>query len=136
MGCSTCADDVLVITEDKDNPDELLMMLAIASSYSGERRYNTYPEKTNIVCKRCSKMKDQDRLRKLGSTDVEPTSKTSHLGLVRSKEHENVGNISERISLARRTGYALMKSDFHGSNGLGPKISYQIYQSYILPMLA
>ena len=32
MGCPGCADDILLIMED---PEELLMMLAIASAYSG-----------------------------------------------------------------------------------------------------
>ena len=39
------------------------------------------------------------------------------------------------MSLAGRIGYALMKSGFHGSNGVGPKVSYNIYQSYIIPRL-
>ena len=58
---------------------------------------------------------------------------------MRSEENENPRNVEERISLARRTGYALMKSGFHGSNGVGPKVSYKagykVYQSYIIPRL-
>ena len=134
VGCPTCADDVLLITED---PDEMLMMLAIASSYSGEKRYIIHPQKTNVVCKRCS-TKDKDttgRQWKLGSETIESASETTHLGLLRSEEKENACNVEERISLARRTGYALMKSGFHGSNGVGPKVSYKIYQSYIIPRL-
>ena len=42
--------DVLMITDDLD---ELFIMLAIASSYSGKRSSNIHPQKTNIVCKRC-----------------------------------------------------------------------------------
>ena len=41
VGCTPCADDVLLITED---PDEILMMLAIASSYSGDKRYTIQPQ--------------------------------------------------------------------------------------------
>ena len=40
VGCLTCSDDVLLITED---PDEMLMMLAIASSYSRGKRYTIHP---------------------------------------------------------------------------------------------
>ena len=28
-----------------------------------------------------------------------------------------------------------MKSGLHGSNGVGPKVSYKIYQSYFIPSL-
>ena len=115
----------------------MLMMLAIASSYSGEKRNIIHPQKTNVVCKRCS-TKDNDttgRQWKLGSETIESAPETTHLGLLRSEEKENACNVEERISLARRTGYALMKSGFHGSNGVGPKVSYKIYQSYIIPRL-
>ena len=96
------------------------MMLAIASAYSGEKRYTIHLQKTNIVCKEQSKY-------------IESASEAAHLGLIRSEEKENARNIEDRISLLRRTGYSLMKSGFHGSNGVGPKVSYKIYQSYILP---
>ena len=46
-------------------------------------------------------------------------------------------NIEDRIKLARRTKYALMNSGYHGTNGLNPATSYQIYKTYmyILPRL-
>ena len=113
------------------------MMLAIASAYSGEKRYTIHPQKTNIVCKRCTSKSSEDKNRqwKMGSNIIESASETTHLGLIRSEEKENARNIEDRISLARRTWYSLMKSGFHGSNGFGPKVSYKIYQSYILPRL-
>ena len=134
VGCPGCADDILLITED---PEALLMMLAIASAYSGEKRYTIHPQKTNIVCKRCASKSSEDKNRqwKMGSNIIESASETTHLGLIRSEEKENARNNEDRISLARRTGYSLMKSGFHGSNGVGPKVSYKIYQSYILPRL-
>ena len=48
---------------------------------------------------------------------------------------ENIINIEERISLARRTLYALINTGVHGSNGLNPRISYKIYQCYVIPRL-
>ena len=75
------------------------------------------------------------RKTKTDSGRWDQASETTHLGLIRSEEKENARNIEDRIPLARRTGYSLMKSGFHGSNGVGPKVSYKIYQSYILPRL-
>ena len=71
----------------------------------------------------------------LGTKPIAPTSETKHLGLLTSDQKENARNVEERISIARRTGYALMKSGFHGKNGVGPKVSYKIYQAYIVPRL-
>ena len=44
-------------------------------------------------------------------------------------------NLADIISLARRTGYSLIKSDIHGSNSLNPKVSYRMYQTYIMPRM-
>ena len=48
--------------------------------------------------------------------------------------NKNVINIEERLSLARRTQYALINTGVHGSNGLNPRISYKIYQCYVMPI--
>ena len=40
-----------------------------------------------------------------------------------------------RTSLARRTLYSLIKTGVHGCNGLNAKISYKIYQVYVIPRL-
>ena len=39
------------------------------------------------------------------------------------------------MKLARRTKYALMNSGYHGTDGLSPATSYQIYKTYVLPRL-
>jgi hypothetical protein len=43
-------------------------------------------------------------------------SETPHLGLTRSSLDENRINIEERIALARRTLYSLIKTEVHGTN--------------------
>ena len=60
---------------------------------------------------------------------------TTHLGLLRSECNENIINIEERLKLARRTLYALINTGVHGSNGINPRVSYKIYQCYVLPRL-
>ena len=51
VGCPTCADDVLFLTED---PEELQVVFVIAKSYSGGHRFTFHPQKTQVVCKHCS----------------------------------------------------------------------------------
>ena len=57
----------------------------------------------------------------LGPQKVMVESKLSHLGLT--------------ISTARRIMYALIKPGVHGTSGLNPKVSYKIYQIYVIPRL-
>ena len=60
---------------------------------------------------------------------------SEHLELVRGGSSEGQVNVIDRISLARRTLYSLIKTGMHGSNGLNPKVSYKMYQCYVMPRL-
>ena len=60
---------------------------------------------------------------------------TTHLCLVRTDKNDCGINVADRISLARRTGYSLMKSSFHGSNSVNPKVSCRMYQTYVMPCM-
>ena len=44
-------------------------------------------------------------------------------------------NVNNCIKSARRTKYSLMNSGYHGTNGLSPATSFQIYITYVLPRL-
>ena len=61
--------------------------------------------------------------------------KSVYLGITTSNREENMINIQKRSSLARQTLYALMKTGMHGCNGLHAKISFKIYQMYVIPRL-
>ena len=58
---------------------------------------------------------------------------SNHLRLVRGGISKGQENVNRRISLARRTLYSLIKTGMHGSNGLNPKVSYKMYQCYVMP---
>ena len=55
-------------------------------------------------------------------TEIIQKDITEHLGLIRSEKGGNKLNINNRISLARRIVYFLVKSGLHGCNGLNPNI--------------
>jgi hypothetical protein len=48
---------------------------------------------------------------------------------------ENEINIEDRISLARRTMYALMNTGLHGTNGMNPLAAIKMYEAYVIPKL-
>ena len=134
VGCPACADDVLLITED---PEELQNMFAIAKSYSGCHRYIIHPQKTQVVCNNCSSAANGCARQEwnIGENVLHLSDRTTHLGLARTDKKDSAVNVEDRISLARRTGYSLMKSGFHGLNGLNFKVSYRLYQTYVLPRM-
>ena len=71
----------------------------------------------------------------LGETLLQTSDEAVHLGLQRTSKDECEINILDRLKVARGTKYALMGSGVHGTNGLDPKTSYQIYNTYVLPRL-
>ena len=114
---------------------ELQLMFNLSYIKLQEKRYHIHPQKTVIVRKNVSKGKQKQEVisdLKLGSTSVNVSTQSAHLGLIRAEKAENNINISDRISLARRTLYALIKAGVHGNNGLNPKVSYKIYQAYVI----
>ena len=95
-----------------------------------------HPEKSVVVTKgRSKKVLEEEKSLTLGNKQITLADQTKYLGLIRSVKQESKINILERISLARRTLYTLFNVGAHGNNGLNPKISYKIYQCYVLPRL-
>ena len=134
-GCLAVADDFLYLS---NCPDELQVMLNLAYSFSGERRYKIHPLKTTLVSRvttKTSRIKDKDAKWYMGNNQVTENTKSEHLGILRSSKDENALNIQKRTSLARRTLYSLIKTGVHGCNSLNAKLSHKIYQVYVVPRL-
>ncbi|VDI58367.1 Hypothetical predicted protein [Mytilus galloprovincialis] len=107
---------------------------------AGDHRFQIHPVKSNTIIKNITKQKSEnfnnnlDSL-KLGQNDIDINSETTHLGLKRTTSDDSKINVDERITLARRTLYSLIKSGVHGTNGLNPRTSVKIYQIYVIPRL-
>ena len=87
------------------------------------------------VSTKTSWINDKDKEWYMGDKVITESSKTEHLWILRSSKEENTINIQKRTSLARGTLYSLIKTGVHGCNGLNAKISYKIYQVYVIPRL-
>jgi hypothetical protein len=63
----------------------------------------------------------------------------THLGIKHQgaprRGHSQADWVKEKVKVTRRTIYGLMGTGLHGTNGLDPKTSIRIYQSYALPKL-
>ena len=111
-------------------------MMNVATRNAKKDHVTIHPDKSNVVLLNPHKtvIKKSFSL-DMGDKTVQFSPSTTHLGLLRSEVNDNVINIEERLSLARRTQYALINTGVHGSNGLNPRISYNIYQCYVMPRL-
>ena len=111
-------------------------MANVIKRHAKKDRVTIHPVKTKAVLlhKHKSVSKDSFQL-KMGDNTIELSPTTTHLGILRAETRENNINIDERLSLARRTLYALINTGVHGSNGLNPKVSLKIYQCYVIPRL-
>ena len=136
-GCPTCADDIVLLSL---NNNEMQEMLDMVLDYAGDHRFQIHPVKSNAIIKTVGKRKidsiaENQKELKLGDNTLHFKSETPHLGLTRSSSDENRINIEERIALARRTLYTLMQTGVHGTIGLNPRTSCKIYQVYVIPRL-
>ena len=115
--------------------EELQNMLNESKGYSKKHRYEIHPNKTNVVLVANEhKVKDNPSWT-LGEDLIQTSESAVHLGInLAGKKKSNI-NTTERISLARRTSYSLMNTGLHGSYGLSPEVSYQIYRFYVIPRL-
>ena len=120
-------------------------MLNLSGPFSGERRYNIHPTKTTLVTKisiRFNSGEDINRQWFIGEAIIGKTKKEKknqkkkkkkkkknkkkkkkqklNIGIIRSEKEKNKLNMNKRISLARRTLYALIKTGVHGCNGINP----------------
>ncbi|MCG7878106.1 MAG: reverse transcriptase family protein, partial [Candidatus Thiodiazotropha endolucinida] len=132
-GCPTCADDLAMLSNCEN---ELQLMSNVVKRNARQYRVTIHPDKSNAVMLKSHKsvIKKSFGL-ELEDKTIPLSSSTTHLGILRSETQENIINIEQRLSLARRTLYALINTGLHGSNGLNPKVAYKIYQCYVIPRL-
>ncbi|CAC5401039.1 unnamed protein product [Mytilus coruscus] len=132
-GCPSCADDIVLLLNDQNEMQE---MLNTVYDYSSDHRFLIHQIKSNTVVESVNK-RTSERIQQttenftLGDNIMEFKSETTK----RTTSEETKININDRISLARRTLYSLIKTGVHGTNGLNPRTSCKIYQVYVIPCL-
>ena len=134
IGSPTCADDVLLLS---NNKHELQAMLDTANKYSQTHSYQIHPQKTvitTLVEKKSITAYDEDHEWVLGANKVTTAPTFVHLGL-KWNEGKRAPDIAANIQSARRRAYSMMRVGLHGIEGLGPATSFKIIKIYIIPCL-
>ena len=80
-------------------------------------RVSIHPTKTKAVILNKTRAITKSTLKwTLGESEIGPTNQAVHLCIISYEMKENEINIEYRISLTRRTMYALMNTCLHGTN--------------------
>ncbi|XP_064646251.1 uncharacterized protein LOC135499433 [Lineus longissimus] len=132
IGSPGCADDLLLLTS---SPMELQAMMSVSNDHSNTNLYELHPVKS-VVCPHHQSQASSSKAQEwhLGGKPATIAGDFVHLGLNWQKGKTSP-DISPRITLARRTAYALMGVGFHSYNGLDPSASMKIYNTFVIPRL-
>ena len=131
-GVPTCADDILLLSQD---PVELQAMLDMCYDYSIDHKYQLHPTKS-VVNHFCFPRNHGLRATSwyLGTSEVSVNNTFTHLGLD-WKSGKAAPDMEGRVSAARRSAYSLLGVGLHGHNGLDPGTCMSLIQAYIVPRL-
>jgi hypothetical protein len=131
IGSPTCADDILLIANDKS---EMQSMISTCYSYASEHQYVLHPLKSTVTPYLNVPDSTVDTDFTMGPDKMPSAEGFSHLGLDWTQS-KVTPSVEARIRLARNTTYALMGAGVHGTNGLSPVISMHIVRTYVIPRL-
>ena len=126
-GAPTCADDVILMA---NSSLELQTQADVVTGYAHREIYQIHPAKSRCVTFNVK----FPAVINIDGQDVTSSEPAVHLGITR---HSNTLSsdevIQDRIALGRRTACSLMGAGFHGVNGISPKVSLHLYDTYVLP---
>ena len=88
----------------------------------------------SVVLKVDPDTNDQDYIWTLNGEPMPVVTESMHVVVLRSATTEATA-VTENTKKARRTLYSLMPSGCHGHNGLDPKSTIHLIQTYVLPIL-
>ena len=134
LSVPTCADDMILLSS---SPIDLQAMINIAAADASWERYKFSSTKTKAFVSKARARSDQhiENCWSLGGTQLETTTEETHLGIVRTSDTKTTETVRNNITKSRRALYALLSSGMHGLNGVHPKVSLKLWNSYILPRL-
>lgn len=136
-GAPTVADDILLMA---NCPMDLQVMLHIANDYADKHQYKIHPIKSVVSVfgpKADREYWKNSNLWTISDHQLPISDQSTHLGLTRDVTSRNPisNSIALKVSLGKRTLYALGGAGLHGLNGLHPSICLHIYMVYVIPRM-
>ena len=129
-GIPTVADDVTLISHD---PMELQIMLNVQSEHANSNLYLVSQRKSSIVVMNGS----QNYEWTFNNENLFVSESATHLGIQRCSNITATltETVENRIITASKTVFALMAAGLYGLNGVNPKVSIHLVQTYVTPRL-
>ncbi|KAK3104737.1 hypothetical protein FSP39_008965 [Pinctada imbricata] len=127
----TCADDLALVHKETN---ALQTLTNIVHYHACKDRFKINPTKSEIVHiypQKKDSIEEQEV--KLGESIIQQVEESKHLGIERNSN--NTPNIQERLRTARKTMYALMGAGMHGTDGLSPIITFNMWTTYVIPRM-
>jgi hypothetical protein len=134
VGAPTCADDMTLIS---DSLLGMQVLLDISAEDAKQEKYSFSQKKSKVLVYNSALKPEEWRKINplhLAETSLEVVDNQDHLGVIRSA-NSSIHLAKDRITLARRSMYAMMGAGMHGLNGLSPATSYRLWTTYILPRM-
>ena len=132
--CPTVADDVLLLSSNDNNAQELLH---VVNNYTNMNRYSlTCNAGKSAIVRYHGKNKDDEENISLNDTPLLMCSETTHLGKLQGNTASlNKIRAEQNVDRARRTMYSLLGTGLHGCEGMNPITAAHIVNIYVMPRL-
>jgi hypothetical protein len=126
VSAPACADDIALLGESKD----IQAMLNLLEYNTKRDLVKLNPEKTEVI--NVSKaLQTHPKKYVLGDQEINRVQSIKHLGIT-YQENGKI-NIEERLSIGRRTIYALLGPGLHARSGMSPVVLLKIWNTYAVP---
>ena len=135
VGAPTCADDTCLLTTSHLGAQTALLVL---QDDANRERYEFSEVKTKTLLYNSKPKLDISVLKEvspmhLNGQPLDYTSQETHLGIERRDDGKATATVHARIKTGRRMVYALMGAGMYGLNGVSPKVSVSMLNTYVIP---
>ena len=131
VGAPTTADDTAFVASSQLGAQTLV---GIAQIDSNHQRYSFSSQKTKVMAINKKPHIPEPQL-KLNGVKIDLSTQERHLGIERTPNNSAKATIQSRIKGSRRSVYSLAGAGMYGYNGVGPRVTYQMIKTYIIPIL-
>ena len=135
VSAPTCADDMTLLSSTSIG---LQRLLTIAQTDAALERYQYSKAKSKVMVFGSTASVNiwkEDPPWILRGNTLDVSAEETHLGLIRTPKDTVTKLVQDNIKKARRSAYSLMSAGMYGINGVHPRESIKLWQTFALPVL-
>ena len=128
VGAIMVADDLMLAAKSQTG---LQLLVNMAEQDASAKRYIFSTTKTKV---QAPKAKQPTHI-ELNGAPLENSSEETHLGIDRRVDLSNKSTVQSRVQTGRRTLFMLMGAGVYGLNGVNPRTSMKLINTYVMPRM-